>query len=41
MGSFRYRPVLAVIVAVVAFGVRAFSNLGTVRQLVFKRRGWE
>lgn len=27
--------------AVVAFGVRAFGNLGTVRQLVFKRRGWE
>ncbi|HEX9094114.1 MAG TPA: small basic family protein [Coriobacteriia bacterium] len=27
--------------AVVAFGVRMFGNLATVRQLVFKRRGWE
>ncbi len=27
--------------AVVAFGLRIFDNLGTVRQLVFKRQGWE
>lgn len=26
---------------VVAFGVRAFNNLGTVRRLVFERKGWE
>ena len=27
--------------AVVAFGLRIFDNLGTVRQLLFKRQGWE
>lgn len=27
--------------AVVAFGVRMFDNLGTIRQLLFKRWGWE
>lgn len=27
--------------AVVAFGVRAFNNLGALRELVFKRQGWE
>lgn len=27
--------------AVVAFGVRMFDNLGTVRQLLFRRWGWE
>lgn len=27
--------------AVVAFGVRMFDNLGTVRKLFFERRGWE
>lgn len=27
--------------AVVAFGVRVFGNLGTVRSLLFQRRGWE
>ena len=27
--------------AVVAFGVRVFDNLGVVRALLFKRRGWE
>ena len=27
--------------AVVAFGMRIFDNLGSVRVLIFKRRGWE
>lgn len=27
--------------AVVAFGIRLFDNLATVRRLVFQRRGWE
>ncbi|MDP2182952.1 MAG: small basic family protein [Actinomycetota bacterium] len=27
--------------AVVAFGMRVFENLATVRRLVFQRRGWE
>lgn len=27
--------------AVVAFGMRVFDNLATVRRLVFQRRGWE
>ncbi len=27
--------------AVVAFGVRVFSNLGAIRHLSFKKRGWE
>jgi small basic protein len=27
--------------AVVAFGIRLFDNLATVRRIVFQRRGWE
>ena len=27
--------------AVVAFGLRIFDNLGSVRVLLFKRQGWE
>lgn len=27
--------------AVVAFGIRLFDNLGTVRRLLFERQGWE
>ena len=27
--------------AVVAFGMRVFDNLGSVRHLLFRRRGWE
>jgi len=27
--------------AVVAFGLRIFDNLGTIRELVFRRQGWE
>lgn len=27
--------------AVVAFGIRLFDNLATIRRLIFQRRGWE